>query len=396
MYGFIITTAGEGLLARAAAGETLALTEVWVGRGVVEGVEAAKALTALLDPVAQATSTQPEVAGGQLSMLVEYRNDMGGGLEEGFTLSEFGVMAKVGDDAPTLLYYAALGDRAQPVPPIAEGLDVHRFPVAVGVTGEVAVSLEYPAGVWVTHEELEEAMAGIDLSGYIKATEKGQPGGVATLGPDGKVPGEQLPKMDYDPAGSAAAVQQALTAHTGNKNNPHAVTAKQVGALASSGGVMSGALSMSGHKIANLAAPAAPTDAANKQYVDEHTGAKVVTGSYVGTGKTGKNNPTEISLPKPFKVLCIYGMQYPDSYYDIYPTDSTSTGQTCNIISGSSIPTEYTRYFGFFYSSKPSDSYGKKSADGKTFSWYYDLTPSSAASVQLNKSGTIYHYYAIL
>lgn len=396
MYGFIITTAGEGLLTRASAGEGLTLTEVWVGKGAVESAGAAKALTALLDPVAKATSTTPAVAGGQISMLVEYRNDMGGGLEEGFTLSEFGVMAKVGDDAPTLLYYAALGDRAQPVPPIAEGLDVHRFPVAIGVTGEVEVSLEYPAGVWVTHEELEEAMAGIDLSGYIKATEKGQPGGVATLGPDGKVPGEQLPKMDYDPAGSAAAVQQALTAHTGNKNNPHAVTAKQVGALASSGGVMSGALSMSGHKIANLAAPAAPTDAANKQYVDEHTGAKVVTGSYVGTGKTGKNNPTEISLPKPFKVLCIYGMQYPDSYYDIYPTDSTSTGQTCNIISGSSIPTEYTRYFGFFYSSKPSDSYGKKSADGKTFSWYYDLTPSSAASVQLNKSGTIYHYYAIL
>ncbi|VYU55998.1 Uncharacterised protein [Flavonifractor plautii] len=396
MYGFIITTAGEGLLARASAGEGLTLTEVWVGKGAVESAGAAKALTALLDPVAKATSTTPAVAGGQISMLVEYRNDMGGGLEEGFTLSEFGVMAKVGDDAPTLLYYAALGDRAQPVPPIAEGLDVHRFPVAIGVTGEVEVSLEYPAGVWVTHEELEEALAGIDLSGYIKATEKGQPGGVATLGPDGKVPGEQLPKMDYDPAGSAAAVQQALTAHTGNKNNPHAVAAKQVGALASSGGVMSGALSMSGHKIANLAAPAAPTDAANKQYVDEHTGAKVVTGSYVGTGKTGKNNPTEISLPKPFKVLCIYGMQYPDSYYDIYPTDSTSTGQTCNIISGSSIPTEYTRYFGFFYSSKPSDSYGKKSADGKTFSWYYDLTPSSAASVQLNKSGTIYHYYAIL
>lgn len=149
-------------------------------------------------------------------------------------------------------------------------------------------------------------------------------------------------------------------------------------------------------QIKNLSLPGSPNDAANKQYVDEHTGAKVVTGSYVGTGKTGKNNPTEISLPKPFKVLCIYGMQYPDSYYDIYPTDSTSTGQTCNIISGSSIPTEYTRYFGFFYSSKPSDSYGKKSADGKTFSWYYDLTPSSAASVQLNKSGTIYHYYAIL
>lgn len=231
MYGFIITTAGEGLLARASAGEGLTLTEVWVGKGAVESAGAAKALTALLDPVAKATSTTPAVAGGQISMLVEYRNDMGGGLEEGFTLSEFGVMARAGDDAPTLLYYAALGDRAQPVPPIAEGLDVHRFPVAIGVTGEVEISLEYPAGVWVTHEELEEAMAGIDLSGYVKAAEKGKPGGVATLGPDGKVPAGQLPKMDYDPAGSAAAVQQALTAHTGNKNNPHAVTAEQVGAF---------------------------------------------------------------------------------------------------------------------------------------------------------------------
>lgn len=117
MYGFIITTAGEGLLARASAGEGLTLTEVWVGKGAVESAGAAKALTALLDPVAKATSTTPAVAGGQISMLVEYRNDMGGGLEEGFTLSEFGVMAKVGDDAPTLLYYAALGDGPSPVPP---------------------------------------------------------------------------------------------------------------------------------------------------------------------------------------------------------------------------------------------------------------------------------------
>lgn len=392
MYGFIITTAGEGLLARASAGEGLTLTEVWVGKGAVESAGAAKALTALLNPVAKATSTTPAVAGGQISMLVEYRNDMGGGLEEGFTLSEFGVMARAGDDAPTLLYYAALGDRAQPVPPIAEGLDVHRFPVAVGVTGEVEVSLEYPAGVWVTHEELEEALAGIDLSGYIKATEKGQPGGVATLGPDGKVPGEQLPKMDYDPAGSAAAVQQALTAHTGNKNNPHAVTAEQVGALASSGGVMSGAISMSGHKIANLAAPADSTDAANKQYVDEHAGARVILGSYVGTGKSGKSNPNQITLAEPFKLLCIYGIQHTDSYTSISDSD------ICNIIPSSIIPTEYTSGFGFGmgYNYNPRDTYGKKSTDGKTFSWYFDLSPTSAADVQFNTSGVVYHYYAIV
>ena len=217
--------------------------------------------------------------------------------------------------------------------------------------------------------------------------------GLATLGPDGKVPGEQLPKMDYDPAGSAEAVQKNLTAHTGNKNNPHAVTAEQVGALASSGGVMSGAISMSGHKIANLAAPSDSADAANKQYVDEHAGARVILGSYVGTGKTGKSNPNQITLAAPFKILCIYGMQWPDSYRSI---DNSGTGETSVIIPGSIIPTEYTSGFGFFYSSNSRDSYGKKSADGKTFSWYYNYTPSDAATVQLNLSQVVYHYYAIV
>ena len=216
--------------------------------------------------------------------------------------------------------------------------------------------------------------------------------GLATLGPDGKVPAGQLPKMDYDPAGSAEAVQQALTAHTGNKNNPHAVTAEQVGALASSGGVMSGAISMSGHKIANLAAPADSTDAANKQYVDEHAGARVILGSYVGTGKSGKSNPNQITLAEPFKLLCIYGIQHTDSYTSISDSD------ICNIIPSSIIPTEYTSGFGFGmgYNYNPRDTYGKKSTDGKTFSWYFGLSPTSAADVQFNTSGVVYHYYAIV
>lgn len=53
---------------------------------------------------------------------------------------------------------------------------------------------------------------------------------IPVLGDDGTLPPSELPPMDYDPAGSAAAVQKALSAHTGDKNNPHAVTAEQVGA----------------------------------------------------------------------------------------------------------------------------------------------------------------------
>ena len=64
----------------------------------------------------------------------------------------------------------------------------------------------------------------------LDASQKGTAGGVATLGSDGKVPTAQLPEMDYDAAGSAAAVQGNLDAHTANHQNPHGVTAEQVGA----------------------------------------------------------------------------------------------------------------------------------------------------------------------
>ena len=396
-------------------------------------------------------------------------------------------------------------------------------------------------------------------TGAVPITEKGAPNGVATLGPDGKVPGEQLPKMDYDPAGSAAAVQNALSAHTGNKNNPHAVTAEQVGAFTkqetltpetaalyglSSSAIPDDVLSFLGKynqhwwrrreskshyeavisqateedvlntvnafmvninyssditisssgKVTLLApiknliieendlsrsgtgvskantlkgkywngtmigpsdyerdlgdrytAPNAPnakmtdygdykkltlqSSAVSTKFVDgigpweyvqsndrkaypdsgivegvEYqylgipfanivTAPTIVTGSYVGTGKTGKSNPNQITLAEPFKILCIYGMQWPDSYRSI---DNSGTGETSVIIPGSIIPTEYTSGFGFFYSSNSRDSYGKKSADGKTFSWYYNYTPSDAATVQLNLSQVVYHYYAIV
>ena len=172
MYGFVITTAGEAMLARAAAGETLVLDGASVGKGVVQSAAAAKALTALIDPVAEATTSSPAVAGQQISITVEYRNDMNGGLESGFALSEFGITAHVGDDPSGLLYYGSLGDAPQNVKPIGQGLDAHRFPVVIAVTGEVSVTLDYPAGGFVTWDELGD--------------------------------------LDYDPAGSAAAVKEEL------------------------------------------------------------------------------------------------------------------------------------------------------------------------------------------
>lgn len=66
---------------------------------------------------------------------------------------------------------------------------------------------------------------------------------IPVLDSTGKVPSSQLPEMDYDPAGSAEAVQTSLTAHINDKTNPHGVTAAQVGAVPTSRTVNGKALS---------------------------------------------------------------------------------------------------------------------------------------------------------
>ena len=205
----------------------------------------------------------------------------------------------------------------------------------------------------------------------------GLPGKDGAPGADGKdgAPG----KSAYQAAkekGYTGTEEEFNTALAGMQSAPF---------LPLAGGTMAGAITLSGP-------PTNENHAVNKRYVDEHAGARVILGSYVGTGKSGKSNPNQITLAEPFKLLCIYGIQDTDSYTSISDSD------ICNIIPSSIIPTEYTSGFGFGmgYNYNPRDTYGKKSTDGKTFSWYFGLSPTSAADVQFNTSGVVYHYYAIV
>ena len=72
--------------------------------------------------------------------------------------------------------------------------------------------------------------AEIATGDFIPTAQKGAANGVATLDSDGKVPADQLPPMNYDPAGAAQVVQGNLQTHIADKGNPHGVTAAQVGA----------------------------------------------------------------------------------------------------------------------------------------------------------------------
>ena len=80
-------------------------------------------------------------------------------------------------------------------------------------------------------ENADSVTVAVDPTGGIPWSMVGAPNGVAGLDETGKVPEGQLPELDFDPSGSAAAVQRLLEAHTADKSNPHGVTAAQVGAF---------------------------------------------------------------------------------------------------------------------------------------------------------------------
>lgn len=155
MYGFIIPAKGMELLTGLLAGDTLTITRCMVGTGQVPAETQPTALTDLVQPISQATSTQPLVHGQQVDFTIEYRNDLHGGLESGFYLREFGVFARAKDGADVMIYYGNLGDYPQWVQPYTQGaVEVRRFPVAIGVSNAPTVILEYNADAFMTAEDV--------------------------------------------------------------------------------------------------------------------------------------------------------------------------------------------------------------------------------------------------
>ena len=161
-YGFVITEAGNNLLAKMVAGDKLTITKVVMDKGTAESAEAARKLTAPIDPGPNGTSTVPTVEGAAVNMLVEYRSDLNGGLQEGFWIGGFAVFGKVENGTETMIYYGSLGEQKQYVSAYVEGTapDVRRYPVSITVTAGVEVEVSYPAEAWMTAEDVAEYFNG--------------------------------------------------------------------------------------------------------------------------------------------------------------------------------------------------------------------------------------------
>ena len=156
-YGGTITTQGRDLITNLIAGETIEFTRIVVGSGEMpEGVEPID-MTNLVNPIAEAASTVPVVEDGVLSMVVEYRNDMNGGLKRGFWLREFGIFAKTERVPEICLYYATLGDSPQPVNAYQDNrIDIRRYPITIALLVDADVQVEYNPGAFITAQEAQE------------------------------------------------------------------------------------------------------------------------------------------------------------------------------------------------------------------------------------------------
>lgn len=115
--------------------------------------------------------------------------------------------------------------------------------------------------------------------------------------------------------------------------------------------------------------------------------------SYTGTGSAGRANPTSVTFSKAPQVIIMLG--YCDTknvywsqkqYYD----DNAYSYMLPTAI----IPTEYTRSMGFGHA-REHYIYGKKSADGKTFSWY-SYSPGNGEGTALQQCNGAGHEYYVL
>ena len=155
-YRCYMTQAGYALQAKLfAEGGDMTITRVMVGGGVRGSDTEPSLLTNLVQPMAQATSTKPVRVGCEVSLVIEYRSDLSPELEMPFQIKEFGVFALGADGEEALILWADLTLCPDTAVPLKYGGCVRRYPINITVGPDANVSLAYPAGAWMTHEEAE-------------------------------------------------------------------------------------------------------------------------------------------------------------------------------------------------------------------------------------------------
>lgn len=204
-----LTNAGKALYYRNLGGEALRITTMQLGDGQ------------LSTPIATLTSLIHSVV--SIDAAVKQRTDYvevnasfsNAGLSAGFYWREVGIFCADPDNpddrSKDILYcYQNAYDTADYIAPAATELVEKSvtIPIIVGDTKTVTCTLEHSL-IYITQSELEDS-----LEVYLRQTEKGIPGGIATLDSTGKLSESQRPEMDTRIRSAVNAHNTAADAHS--------------------------------------------------------------------------------------------------------------------------------------------------------------------------------------
>lgn len=168
----VITDLGKALLAKSPTGTALPVTRWQIGKGALEEGQPLQGRTQLLEPVKYILLAEVKNQGNQCTVTGQFLNT---GMEE-FRWEELGLLA-TDPDLGEILY--AYGNARGNGDLIEAGEEKYR---------------EAIFGIELVFDGVANVTAVIDQSlVFIPMSQKGQPGGVATLDDTGKVPEEQLP-----------------------------------------------------------------------------------------------------------------------------------------------------------------------------------------------------------
>ena len=121
---------------------------------------------------------------------------------------------------------------------------------------------------------------------------------------------------------------------------------------------------------------------------------RIETGTYVGTGVDGADNPNSLTFNFVPKAVFIIGCENSDGIKSVYfgnDADSFNFAMYYNLLT-----TEYKENVGFGRNYNNNYRSGKRSVDVKTFYWCATYPSSPSADYQLNVAGTTYYYWAFV
>lgn len=259
----MLTTAGKAIYAKAELGKPINIARIAVGDGVLTG--SATSRTALVrERMSLPIDGMRLVSGGTETAITTTMDNRD--LTEGFPYREIGIFIVDPDtSAQVLCLYDNAGTDAEEIPPgnIRQVYERLVFILRLDSTKDISFVWsgnplyptldEFEGEVKTLRQDIsptEEKATPVDTDslvladsaaegkkrrltwGNLVAAMKSGLGKIfAELDPGtGKVKAEQMPELDFDPAGSAEGVRTELAAHVGSRDNPHGTTAAQVGA----------------------------------------------------------------------------------------------------------------------------------------------------------------------